>query len=136
MGVIEFPWRLWFFVDGGQTVINQWLNGIEAPEPDRAKLRALLDIYKFNGMRAIASVVEDIGDELFAIVSRRKGGLSLGPIFCRGPFSDTEITFLQGAVWKGEAQRPYSAKGSALENLEQLRIDHRRRRYERISAGT
>jgi hypothetical protein len=135
--VIEFPWRVWFYSESqGQTVINQWLNEIDAPEPDRSRLRALLTLYKSCGLRSIASSVQDIGDGLSALISIRKGGLSLAPIFSQGPFSDTEITFLQGAFLKGNTTRPYSAKGAALENLENRQQEPARRRYERITEGT
>jgi len=93
-------------------------------------------LFENGGRRAIASAVEDIGDELFALMATGKGGLPLAPIFCDGPFSDTEITFLYGALWKGKVLRPYSAKGAALENLEKLRQEPGRRRRERIGGAT
>jgi hypothetical protein len=137
VNVITLPCRVWFYAEkGAKDVINGWLDGMDASEPDRSKLRSLLSLYKYSGLRAIEGSVEDIGDELFALISIRKGGLSLAPIFCRGPFSDTEITFLQGAFLKGKTLRPYSAKGAALENLESLREEPERRRYVRISGGS
>jgi hypothetical protein len=131
--VIEFPWRVWYYADRGRpTVVNAWLNEIGASEADRSQLSALLLIFKHSGLRAIASYVEDIGDDLLVLHSTRKGGLSLALIFCSGPFSDTEITFLQGAILRGKELRPYSAKGAARENLEMLRQEPHRRCYERI----
>lgn len=132
MGVIQLNRRVWFYLDGGVNVIERWLDDIGATDSDRSQLRAFLTLYEFSGERAIASAIEDIGDGLYALISSRKGGLTLAPIFCSGPLSDLEITFLEGAVWKGKTLRPYSARGAALENLEKLSQDHRRRRYERI----
>jgi hypothetical protein len=136
VGVISLPWRVWFYAETGTNhVINRWLNEIEASEADRSRLRALLTLYSHSGPRSIASSVMDLGDGLFALCSIRKGGPELAPIFCEGPFSDTEITFLQGAVLKEKIPRPHSAKGAALENLENLLQEPGRRRYERLADG-
>jgi hypothetical protein len=137
VGVIEFPSRTWFYVrEDNRTVINAWLDDIGASESDRSKLRALFTLYQFGGFRAIASSVESIGNDLHVLYSIRKGGLALAPIFCVGPFSQTEITFLEGAMLIDEEIRPYSAPGAALENLKSLLSEPTRRRYERISTAT
>ncbi len=39
----------------------------------------------------------DLGEGFYALKSKRKGGLELSPVFIRGPFSDSEITFLADA---------------------------------------
>jgi hypothetical protein len=134
--VIPFPYRAWFYVEKGVNVFAAWLDEIQVPEADRSQLRALLVLYENGGHRAIASATDDIGDGLLALVSIRKGGLALAPIFCRGPFSDTEITILCGGIWNDKVLRPYSAKGAALENLEMLRAEPGRRRRERITEAT
>lgn len=136
MDVIPFPYRAWFYVERGVNVFAQWLDEIQVPEADRSQLRAWLMLYENGGHRAIATATEDIGDGLLALVSIRKGGLALAPIFCRGPFSETEITILAGATWSNKILRPYSAKGAALENLEKLRMEPGRRRREPIIEAT
>lgn len=135
MGVIVLPWRVWFYADGPRSFMGSWLDEVGASESDRSRLRTLITLYENGGRRSIASAVEDIGDELFALLALGKGGVPLGPIFCFGPFSDTEITFLEGALWKGKTLRPYSAKGAALENLEKLRDRPGRRRREPIGGA-
>jgi len=80
-------------------------------------------LYELSGERAIASVTQEIEDGLYVFRPAVKSAQPLAPVFCLGPFSDVELTFLSGAVWKDEVLRPYSAKGEALENLEKLRSD-------------
>jgi hypothetical protein len=136
VGVITLNRRVWFYQESGINVIERWLREIRATESDRSQLRAFLALYEFSGERAIASAADDIGDGLHILVSSRRGGPTLAPIFHYGPFSDLEITFLEGAVLDDKTLRPYSAKGTALERLERLREDPRRRRHERIGKET
>src|SRR5216684_1145453 len=121
------PRRVWAYKDGPIDVMKQWIQEIEATELDLADLRAYIMLYEYGGEKAIASVIEEIGDDLFVFRPAIKSGQPLAPIFCQGPFTELELTFLQGATWKDDVVRPYSAKGNAQENLEKLRSDSRMR---------
>jgi hypothetical protein len=107
--------------------MTQWLEEVAATELDIADLMAYIMLYEHGGERAIGSVIQDIGDDLYVFRPAVKSAQPLAPIFCLGPFSDVELTFLQGATWKDDVLRPYSAKGAALENLEKLSEDPSRR---------
>lgn len=74
----------------------------------------------------LGGCIVDLGAGFFALSSRRKGGLHLYPIFCYGPLSDTEITFLAGAVLVRENLKPKYAIGIAEENLEELKANRGR----------
>src|SRR5258708_33346934 len=104
MGVIQLTRRVWCYAEQAN-VITMWLNEIQASDSDKARLNAYVELYETAGEKSIASSVEDIGDDLYALLCIRKGGLSLAPIFCRGPFSDLEITFLAVAVWRDKKLR-------------------------------
>lgn len=134
MDVIPFPsWRVWFYEDDQKyNSVHRWLDEHGGSEPDRAALQALLDICEFSGPDALSSCTVDLGDGFYGLVSRRKGGLELCAVFCRGPFSDSEITFLAAALWVNKAPRPHYIKGIAEENLEKLRMKPGRRSRERL----
>ena len=130
MNVIPFKeWRVWFYVDqNDRNVIREWLNEIGASGPDREALQALIDICEFSGFPALSHCTLDLGDNFYVFKSRHGGGLHLSPVCYRGPFSDTEITFLAGATIERKKLRPRYAKGIAEENLETLKQVRRRRR--------
>ena len=59
--------------------------------------------------------------------------MELSPVFVKGPFSDSELTFLAGAQTVGKKLKPKYAAGVAEENLEVLQKQPNRRRRERIT---
>ena len=133
MSVISFvQYRVWFFVANGRNVILQWLTDTGAEPADYAALQSLIDICEYSGPDALAFCTLDLGEGLYALKSFRKGGYDLSPIFCRGPFSDTEVTFLAGARIENKRLKPRYAAGIAAENLDELIKNPRRRRRERI----
>jgi hypothetical protein len=75
---------------------------------------------EFSGPDALASCTHDFGDGFYGLLSRRKRGLELCADLCRGPFSDSEVTFLTAASWVDKAPNPHYVKGMAEENLEAL----------------
>jgi hypothetical protein len=119
--------RVWSFKDGPVSVMEEWLVEVGATDLDIADLKGNIVLYEYGGKRAIACVSQDIGDDLYVFRPGIKTAQPLAPVFCFGPFSDLELTFLTGATWKDDVLRPYSAKGVALENLEKLREDPTRR---------
>jgi hypothetical protein len=134
MSVILFPaWRAFCYVDPlGRNVIRHWLNEIEASTADRGTLQHLLDIFEYSGPNAVLSCTVDLGNGFYALRSKHKAGVDLRPIFVRGPFGESEITFLAGAFMKGQALSPRYAVGIAEENLEALIEEPWRRRRDRI----
>jgi hypothetical protein len=124
--------RVWFFVANGRNVITQWLVEIGATSSDCVALQSLIDICEYSGPDGLAYCILDLGDGFYALKCNRKGGQDLSPVFCRGPFSDTEITFLAGAIIEKKAMKPRYARGIAEENLEELLRNPQRRRRERI----
>jgi hypothetical protein len=135
MPVIQFPqWRVFFFLDDqGRNIIRQWLDELEASDADRHSLQALLDICEYSGPEALSNATLDLADGFYALKSKHKGGMELSPVFIRGPFSDSEITFLAGAQIVGKTLKPRYAAGIAQENLEILQKQPSRRRRERIT---
>jgi hypothetical protein len=134
VGVISFPsWRVWFYEDDQKyNVIHRWLDEHGATGPDRAALQALFDICEFSGPDALAYCTVDFDDGFFGLLSMRKGGLELCAVFFRGPFSDSEITFLAAASWLDKVPSPHYVKGIAEENLDKLRKQPGRRSRESI----
>jgi hypothetical protein len=132
--VIPFPsWRVWFFEDDEKyNVIHRWLDDHDASGPDRSAFQALLDICEFSGPDALAYCAVDLGDNFYGLSSNRKGGLDFCAVFCRGPFSDSEITFLAAALWIENELKPHYVKGIAEENLAMLIREPGRRQREPI----
>jgi hypothetical protein len=135
MSVILFPsWRVFCYVDGlGRNVIRHWLANLQASAPDRGSLQNLFDICEHSGPDALVNCTWDLGDGFYAVRTKRKGSIELSPIFVRGPFGESEITFLAGALIKGQALSPRYAVGIAEENLEALLEEPQRRRRERVT---
>jgi hypothetical protein len=77
---------------------------------------------------AVPDIIVPFGPELEAFRGIRKGEPPVYLIFCRGPFSEKEITLL--AVTK--AKKDKRAIVEAQRNLDVVRADKRRRRYESI----
>jgi hypothetical protein len=114
----------------GRTVIEKWFDDNDIPELLWYDLFTRWDFFKNYGHNSIRSSVVDLGGGFYGLMVPRKGGPSACPIFCYGPFDkETEITFLAGARWdeKLKRVRPFSAIGTAEENLEIL-LEHRHRR--------
>ena len=136
MDVIEFKraeYAVYLYIeDDGRTVLERWFEDNEIPEVIWGGIYALWDIYEAGGPLSKQASVIDLGNGFYGLLVPRKGGVSACPIFRFGPFDEeTEITFLAGAKWDDNAKRvrPYSAVGTAEENLEVLleRTNRRRR---------
>jgi len=134
--VIEFKkpeYSVYSFVeDNGRTVIENWFDYNEIPNIVWSNIYALWDFYRSFGPVSIQASMIDLENEFYGLMIPRKGSAPACPIFRFGPFDEqTEITFLAGARWDEKAKRvrPFSAIGTAEENLEiLLKQPHRRRR--------
>jgi hypothetical protein len=140
VGVIPFrrsetPYSVYSFIgDDGNTVLEQWFDDNEIPDVVWGSIYAFWDIYKSGGLLSIRASMIDLGDGFFGLMCSRKGSILACPIFCSGPFDEeTEITIMTGAQWDDRKKRvrPYSAVGTAEENLEVLLQKPHRRRRER-----
>ena len=65
-------------------------------------------------------------------IKGHKGHVQLRPMVCYGPFMDTEVTMLVGAIEKDFRLTPKNCKTEAQENREIVIQDRTRRRRERI----
>ncbi len=120
-----------FIEDDGRTVLEKWFDDNEVPEVVWGAIYALWDIYESGGILSIRASVIELENEFYGLMIPRKGDGSACLIFRYGPFDEeTEITFLAGARWDDKLKRvrPFSAVGSAEENLEILRQKPSRRR--------
>jgi hypothetical protein len=124
---------VWFYVGEHGNVIREWLLAQNATEPDRSALQALIDICEFSGPDAIRSSTIDLGNGFHALLSKCHGGMELSPVFCRGPFTETEVTFLAGAIWQKKRLKPSYAKGIAEDHLRELRENPSRRVREPVT---
>lgn len=134
MNVIPFKkaeYVVYFFVEEGVSVVETWFRSQENPDVERAAFWALLDIYQGGGPESIRASTLDLGSGFLGLKVVRRGGILPCPIFVLGPFDEkTEITFLAGARWDDTKKRvrPFSAVGTAEENLEALWENSGRRR--------
>lgn len=134
MDVIPFKeWRVWAFMERGSSVIINWLDSVGADYSDRIALQSLIAICELSGPEALRYCREDLGNGFYAIISKRKGGLHLAVVYCHGPFSDTEITLLAGALIEKKGMKPRYVVGIAEENLESLRNGSGRRCYGNVA---
>lgn len=133
MNVIPFrraEFSVYSFVEGdGRTIVERWFdeNGLQATV--WSEVYALWDFYRSYGPDSIRSSIFDLEEGFHGLSVPRSSGFC--PVFKFGPFDElTEITFLAGARWDDRKKqlRPYSALGTAKENLEVLLADQRRRR--------
>jgi hypothetical protein len=134
--VIYFPkWRVRFFYveEKKRNVIRLWLDELDASISDRYALQSLIDICECSGPEALRAATIELGNGLFALLSKRKGGPELSPIFCHGPIGESEITFLAGAVLIEDELRPKYAVGVAEENLAVLKTYPERWRREPVT---
>jgi hypothetical protein len=133
VGVIQLrtEYSVYFFLDGGINIVRQWFASLDNADVEWPAFDGLLEIYKAGGLPSIQRAVIDLHDGFYGLLSVRRGGVLPCPIFRLGPFdAQTEITFLAAATWDSRLKRvrPFSAVGSAEENLEVLLADRSRRR--------
>jgi len=115
-----------------RNVVRQWMIEQNAPESDFAAFQSLIDICEAGGLYTMSHCTLDLGDGFYALQVQNKGGIFPSPVFCKGPFNETEITFLAGARMENKKIKPRYAAGIAAENLEVLRAEPGRKRRERI----
>ena len=135
MSVIQFRKPLFsvysYLEDDGSTVVGRWLVANDMRPEVWSEVYALWDFCENFGPDSIRSAMIELQNGFWGLLIPRSGNMC--PVFCFGPFDDqTEITFLAGARWddKKKRLRPYSAIGTAEENLEVLLEYPNRRKRE------
>ena len=116
----------------GVNELRRWFDENEVSMVDRNALQAMLDIYEYSGLPGIIASTVDLGNGFRGLLYQRKGGQAFCPVFCEGPLSHDEITFLAGASWNDKAKRPDPryVTGIAEERVEFIKADRKRRRHE------
>jgi len=122
-----------FIEDSGRTVFEEWFAANGISDILWGGIYALWDIYEAGGPLSISTSVIDLENGFYGLLVPRKGDVTACPVFRFGPFDEaTEITFLAGAKWDDKLKRvrPFSAVGTAEENLAVLLERPYRRRRE------
>jgi|SRR5208337_1193198 len=139
-GVILFPkWPIYCFVDHRENnVIREWLKAEKVPWTQVATFQAKIDAYERGGPELNPGlIVGPVAKNIHKMkIKGHKGHVQLRPMVCFGPFSNTEVTLLCGAIEKDFKLKPTNCKEHAQENREALLADRTRRRRERIDGET
>lgn len=135
-GVILFTkWPIYSFVTHrGENIIREWLKEEKVPRTQVAIFQAKIDAYERGGPDLSPGLIEGpVAKNIFKMkIKGHKGHVQLRPMVCYGPFTQTEVTMLVGAIEKGFKLRPENCKSQAQENRDIVIADRRRRRRERI----
>lgn len=139
MGVISFlSWRVFCFLDEQQgsttNVIRRWLDEENVVPAQRSLLQLQIHLIESGGPEVVPGCIVPVGDEGFYTMNiATKGQPPITPVFCYGPFSDSEITLLTGApIHKGLLQAG-DVLPIARHNLDILIANPGRRRRERVT---
>lgn len=144
MGVISLPsWRVYHFIENGQSVIQRWLEEERFSSAQRATLEARIDLFKSGGPYTLPGSILELGGGFWAFSVVRKNEIPMNPIFCYGPFGDEnnedegaeenrEITLLAGAPLQKGILGPQDVLPVAQHNLQILLQDPQRRIREEL----
>lgn len=136
MGVIHFPqWPIYSFLNSrGDNIIREWLKAEKVPKTQVAVFQAKIDAYERGGPDLNPGLIAGpVAKDIYKMkIKGNKGHVQLRPIVCYGPFVNSEVTMLIGAIEKDSKLKPENCKTRAQENRNILLADRRRRRRERI----
>jgi len=136
-GVILLPqWPIYCFVTHrGDNVIREWLQAEKVPKTQIANFQAKIDAYERGGPELNPGLIAGpVAKKIYKMkVKGHKGHVQLRPMLCYGPFQNSEVTLLFGAIEKDFKLRPDNCKDQAQRNREILIADPRRRRRERVA---
>lgn len=121
--------------DDGQNVIRRWLAETGASTRQRTVLQLQITLFESGGPEVLPGSIVAVDDkeEFHAMkVKAEKNAATLTPVFCYGPFSDSEITFLAGAPIHNGLLKARDILPVARYNRETLVAFSTRRRRERI----
>ena len=128
-------WPIYSFVTHrGENIIREWLKKERVPKTQIAIFQAKIDLYERAGPDLSPGFIEGpVAKNIYKMkIKGHKGHVQLRPMVCYGPFIDTEVTMLTGAIEKDFKLIPPNCKAEAQENREIVINDRTRRRHERI----
>jgi hypothetical protein len=135
--VIFLPrWPIYCFVSRrGENVIREWLDAEKVPRTQIANFQAKIDSFERGGPELNPGlIVGPVAKDIYKMkIKGNKGHMQLRPMLCYGPFGNTDVTLLVGAIEKDSKLRPENCKSQAQENRRTLIADRGRRRRERIA---
>ncbi len=99
-----------------------------------AVFQAKIDAYERGGPDLNPGLIEGpVAKNIYKMkIKGNRGHVQLRPMVCYGPFLQSEVTMLVGAIEKDFKLRPENCKTQAQENREIVIADRGRRRRERI----
>ena len=126
-------WRIFDYIDSqGRNVMLEWAKRLPLQKTERAKLNSKIDLLERVGLDLAPGILADTSNRNIKKL-RVRGKRQLRPMLCLGPIIlDSEFTFLQGAIEKGNELIPPDAAGRADANRRDLlanpgkRCDHER----------
>jgi hypothetical protein len=134
--VIMFPrWPIYCFVSHRrENVIREWLRTEKVPTKQVATFQAKIDAYERGGPEVNPGlIVGPVAKNIYKMkIKGNKGHVQLRPMVCYGPFLETEVTLLLGAIEKDFKLVPSNCKEKAQENRDIVIADRTRRRRERV----
>ena len=129
-------WPIYSFItQRGENIIREWLRRERVEKTQIAIFQAKIDLYERGGPDLSPGFIEGpVAKNIYKMkIKGHKGHMQLRPMVCYGPFLDTEVTMLTGAIEKDFKLRPKNCKIEAQENRKIVIGDRSRRRHERIN---
>lgn len=138
MNVIPFLlWRVWCYLDeDGHNVIRSWLDQEHVAPRQKSLFQLYIRLIESGGPEAVPGCIFVVSEEegFYAMnIKAAKGEEPITPLFCFGPFGDSEITLLAGSPIQSGILQAQDVLPIARHNLEILRRYPKRRRRERIA---
>src|SRR5208337_5261843 len=122
--VIFFPrWPIYCFLSQrGENVIRRWLRDEKVERRQIANFQAKIDSYERGGPEVNPGlIVGPVAKDIYKMrIKGNKGHVQLRPMVCHGPFGDSEVTLLLGAIEKDSKLRPENCKIKAQEKSDNL----------------
>ena len=135
MNVIPFPsWRVFCFLDDeGTNAIVRGMNQAGVTPTDRSCLQLQIYLLEAGGPGTLPGLIVPVVKDFLAFsVKSRKGSTPMNPVFCYGPFGESEITLLTWAPIEGGLLKARDVLPKAERNLAVLKDNRKRRIRERI----
>jgi len=115
-------------------VIRRWLDEENIALSQRSRLQLQIHLIESGGPEVVPGCIVPVNEEGFCAMNIvAKGQTPITPVFCYGPFTDSEITLLTGAPIQNGLLRAQDVLPIARHNLEILIANPGRRRRERIT---
>jgi hypothetical protein len=133
--ILFTQWPIYSFISHrGESVIREWLEQEKVPRTQVATFQAKIDAYERGGPDLNPGLIEGpVAKNIYKMkIKGNKGHVQLRPMVCYGPFLQSEVTMLVGAIEKDFKLRPENCKTRAQENREIVIADRGRRRRERV----